>query len=144
MVELERIKQAFDYLKSNKLIRNQQDFVERINSDRSTVSQILNGKKEANILFVHKMKQSFEMLSEDWLIEGSGEMIIQKDISTFTTSEIDNNELLTLKKEIKDMEIQLNNQEKTILVMEKYIKTLERENERLEKGMEGAVGVRAV
>jgi len=144
MVELERIKQAFDYLKSNKLIRNQQDFVERINSDRSTVSQILNGKKEANILFVHKMKQSFEMLSEDWLIEGSGEMIIQKYISTFTTSEIDNNELLTLKKEIKDMEIQLNNQEKTILVMEKYIKTLERENERLEKGMEGAVGVRAV
>jgi len=144
MVELERIKQAFDYLKSNKLIRNQQDFVERINSDRSTVSQILNGKKEANISFVHKMKQSFEMLSEDWLIEGSGEMIIQKDISTFTTSEIDNNELLTLKKEIKDMEIQLNNQEKTILVMEKYIKTLERENERLEKGMEGAVGVRAV
>jgi len=144
MAELERIKQAFDYLKSNKLIRNQQDFVERINSDRSTVSQILNGKKEANILFVHKMKQSFEMLSEDWLIEGSGEMIIQKYISTFTTSEIDNNELLTLKKEIKDMEIQLNNQEKTILVMEKYIKTLERENERLEKGMEGAVGVRAV
>ena len=40
----QRIKILISYLKDNKKIRNQQDFVERIGSDKSTVSQIINEK----------------------------------------------------------------------------------------------------
>ena len=143
MVESERIKQAFDYLKSNKLIRNQQDFVERMNSDKSTVSQILNGKKEANILFVRKMKQSFEMLSEEWLLEGTGEMIIEVKKEMFTY-ELDNNEILNLKNQVKEMEIQLSYQNETIIAMKETIQLLKEKNADLEKGRAGAVDVRAV
>ena len=39
MTETERLRAVFDYLRENKIVRNQQDFVERIGSDKSTVSQ---------------------------------------------------------------------------------------------------------
>ena len=67
MSDLERVKKVFEYLKSNKYFRNQQDFVERIGSDKATVSQILNGKKEVSKQFVCKVAEAFPVISEKWL-----------------------------------------------------------------------------
>lgn len=67
MSDLERVKKVFEYLKSNKYFRNQQDFVERIGSDKATVSQILNGKKEISKQFVCKVAEAFPVISEKWL-----------------------------------------------------------------------------
>jgi len=67
MSDLERVKKVFEYLKSNKYFRNQQDFVERIGSDKATVSQILNGKKEISKQFVCKIAEAFPVISEEWL-----------------------------------------------------------------------------
>lgn len=71
----QRLKEAFEYLKTTKRIRNQQDFTERIESDRSTVSQILNDKiKIPNNLF-GKVTKAFPEISKEWLEFGQGEMI---------------------------------------------------------------------
>lgn len=75
MHDLERLKSAFDYLKSNKYFRNQQDFVERIGSDKTTVSQILNGKKDISKQFVCKVSEAFPVISERWLNGEVSEML---------------------------------------------------------------------
>lgn len=72
----ERLREAFNYLKGKRKVRNQQDFTERIDSDRTTVSLVLNGKiKIPDILFV-KVTEAFPELSRNWLISGKGEMLI--------------------------------------------------------------------
>ena len=75
MTELQRVVDVFEYLKSNKYFRNQQDFVERIGSDKTTVSQILNGKKEISKQFVCKLIDGFPILNKEWLLSGEGEML---------------------------------------------------------------------
>ena len=75
MIDNQRIIEAFEYLKKNKYFRNQQDFVERIGSDKSTVSQILNGRLQSNKQFVCKVSEAFNVISENWLIDGVGEML---------------------------------------------------------------------
>ncbi len=75
MSDLQRLKDVFDFLKQNKYFRNQQDFVERICSDKATVSQILNGKKEYNKQFVCKVVVAFPIISEKWLEFGEGDML---------------------------------------------------------------------
>lgn len=75
MAETERLRAVFDYLRENKIVRNQQDFVERIGSDKSTVSQILNGRIPIpNILF-GKVVATFPQFDEGWLRSGEGSML---------------------------------------------------------------------
>jgi len=75
MSDIQSIKEAFDYLKSNKYFRNQQDFVERIGSDKATVSQILSGKKTYDERFVCKIVKAFPVLNEKWFNGESDEML---------------------------------------------------------------------
>jgi len=79
MSDLERVKKVFEYLKSNKYFRNQQDFVERIGSDKATVSQILNGKKEVSKQFVCKVAEAFPVISEKWLNGDDVDMLNDKN-----------------------------------------------------------------
>lgn len=75
MTETERLKAVFDYLRENKIVHNQQNFVERIGSDKSTVSQILNGRIPIpNILF-GKVVAAFPQFDEGWLRSGEGSML---------------------------------------------------------------------
>jgi hypothetical protein len=76
----ERFKKLIEYLIANKIVRNQQEFVEDIGSDKATVSQIKNGKLDIpNNLFV-KIKSAYPELNIEWLMKGEGEMVksIQK------------------------------------------------------------------
>ena len=72
---VQRLRLIVDYLKSSKQIRNQQDFVERVGSDKSAVSLILNGKRQITKQFVSSVCEAFPFISEDWLLYGSGEML---------------------------------------------------------------------
>ena len=75
MSETERLRAIFNYLRENKIVRNQQDFVERIGSDKSTVSQIFNGRIPIpNILF-GKVVAAFPQFSEEWLRFEKGSML---------------------------------------------------------------------
>lgn len=73
---LQRLKKFYNYLESSKLIRNQQDFVDRIGSNKTTVSQILNGRRQITKQFVSLVCTAFPFVSEDFLLYGSGSMLI--------------------------------------------------------------------
>jgi transcriptional regulator with XRE-family HTH domain len=75
MNENERFTDALNYLILNKKVRNQQEFTERVGSNKTTISQIKNGEtKIPNNLF-EKITQAFPIISFDWLKKGEGEML---------------------------------------------------------------------
>lgn len=74
MTENERFREMIKYLKENRYIRNQQDFSERVNSDKSTVSQIMNDRISIpNNMFVN-IANAFQFISIEWLKNGIGEI----------------------------------------------------------------------
>jgi hypothetical protein len=75
MTENERFKNVIDFLIANRIIRNQQQFVEEIHSDKATVSQIKNGKLNIPNEMFEKITNSFPCISLDWLKEEKGEML---------------------------------------------------------------------
>ena len=73
--ENQRFEELIKSLITSKKIRNQQQFVEEIRSDKATVSQIKNGKiKIPNNLFSN-IESAFPDVSMDWLKEGKGDML---------------------------------------------------------------------
>jgi hypothetical protein len=71
----ERFRILIEYLITNKIVRNQQEFVENIGSDKATVSQIKNGKLDIpNNLFA-KIESAYPELNIDWLLNGEGNML---------------------------------------------------------------------
>lgn len=75
MIDNKRFKEMMDYLKKNKYIRNQQDFVERVNSDKATVSQIMNDKISTPNIMFGNISTAFPFISIEWLKHGEGEML---------------------------------------------------------------------
>lgn len=83
-----RFKELVQYLKENKYIRNQQDFAERTNSDKTTVSQIINGKiKIPNSMFVG-IESAFPFISIDWIKGESDQMISDNNSSSTSTGSL--------------------------------------------------------
>lgn len=74
---LERLKEVLFELKNQRIIRNQQEFVELIGYNKSSVSQILNGKTPLSKQFVLKVCEVFPMLNKDYLLDGSGKMFTE-------------------------------------------------------------------
>lgn len=87
MAENQRFKDMFLYLRENKRVRNQQDFTERISSDKTTVSRIMNGHITIpNNLFVN-ISNAFPYINVDWLRTGEGEMLRAGYTQNVTESE---------------------------------------------------------
>lgn len=70
-----RIVEVFHYLKKEKIVRNQQDFTERINSDKATISLVLNNKIAIPNKLFDAIVQAFPYINRDWLVTGEGEML---------------------------------------------------------------------
>lgn len=77
MTDKERFEALLEYLKKEKIVRNQQDFVERIGENRSVVSTYANGKRGFSNAFINRVHKTFPFISEKWLESGEGEMIIE-------------------------------------------------------------------
>ena len=75
MTDNQRVKVLVSFLKENKRIRNQQDFVERIGSDKSTVSQVLSDKLPIPNNMFDKICNAFPDVSQSWLRTGEGNML---------------------------------------------------------------------
>lgn len=75
MSDSQRIKDLIEYLKSEKIIRNQQDFVERIGENRTVVSSYANGKRHFSDVFVLRVIEAFPFVSKKWLQNGEGDML---------------------------------------------------------------------
>lgn len=70
-----RIKELIGFLKENNQIRNQQQFVEMVQSDRTTISKIVNGKQDVPSNMFDRIINAFPSVSRDWLVNGDGEML---------------------------------------------------------------------
>ena len=75
MIDNERFRNMMDYLKKNKYIRNQQDFSERVNSDKATVSQIMNDRINIPNIMFGNISTAFPFLSIEWLKGDKGDML---------------------------------------------------------------------
>jgi hypothetical protein len=75
MIDNKRFKEMIAYLKEQRYVRNQQDFTERISSDKSTVSQIMNDKLSIPNNMFGNIAKAFPFISTDWLMTGEGEML---------------------------------------------------------------------
>lgn len=76
-----RIKELIGFLKENNRIRNQQQFVEIIQSDRTTISKIVNGKQDVPSNMFDRIINAFPSVSRDWLVNGDGGMMKEEDNS---------------------------------------------------------------
>ena len=74
-IDNQRIKMVVDYLKNNRYIRNQQDFTERIGSDKATVSQVLNNRINIPNNMFASIADAFPFISSEWMRTGEGEMV---------------------------------------------------------------------
>lgn len=84
----QRLVVLLDYLRLNRYIRNQQDFAERIDSDKSTISLIKHGRLNVPRNMFPKILRVFPFISAEWLERGVGEMLASdaanpEDTATF-------------------------------------------------------------
>lgn len=77
MNDSQRIKAVVDYLKTEKIIRNQRDFAERINDNYSVVSEIMSGRRNVSERFISKITEAFPCVSREWILHETGDMIIE-------------------------------------------------------------------
>lgn len=75
MFDNQNIRKVVDYLRQQKIIRNQQDFTERIGYDKSTVSLIKNNKLAVPNKMIENICSAFPMINERWLRYGEGLML---------------------------------------------------------------------
>lgn len=75
MIDNERFKTMLEYLKKGRHIRNQQEFSEIVNSDKATVSQIVNNRISIPNIMFGNIEQAFPFISIQWLKTGEGEMV---------------------------------------------------------------------
>lgn len=76
MAENQRLKEVIDYLIEVRKIRNQEEFSQITGIIKSTISQLCTGKRELNERYVRKICKLFPEVSADYLLEGSGPMVI--------------------------------------------------------------------
>lgn len=82
MTENERFRCLVDYLKENRYIRNQQQFVEDVKSDKTTISQLLNGRISAPKILFGNVCAAYPFISLEWLRDGVGDMLKPENSTT--------------------------------------------------------------
>ena len=75
MIDNQRFRKIMEYLKANRYIRNQQDFTERVKSDKATVSQVMNDRINIPNRMFANIAISFPFISTEWLKTGEGDML---------------------------------------------------------------------
>lgn len=73
----QRLKDVLEYLKNEKIVYNQQDFVIRLGDNPSSVSEMLRGKRPIGYRFIQRLCKTFPMISSNWVKDGSGEMVVE-------------------------------------------------------------------
>ena len=82
MIDNQRFRNVVFYLKENKFIRNQQDFTERVGSDKATISQIMNDKINIPNNMFASVEVAFPFISSEWIKSGEGDMLKDSVVQT--------------------------------------------------------------
>lgn len=105
---------VFDYLLSKGCIRNQKTFAKAISSTPANISKALKGDtKVLTDNFCRRIQKAFGEISAEWLISGTGEMVV-----------IDSNKIATEQLPLPDYSSLVN---ATIAAMDSTIASLKRE-----------------
>ena len=65
---------------------NNSMFADEIDVQRSSISHILSGRNKPSLEFLHKLFSTYPKLNTDWLIMGSGDMLIDSAIQKQVSS----------------------------------------------------------
>lgn len=124
MEENQRFRNVITSLKENKKVRNQQDFVERIGSDKTTISQIVNNKiMIPNNLFA-KIKEAFPEVSIEWIKSGDGELFNSPVVQTNQNGDNIHGQSVTVNK---------SETEKLLEALDKCHELLKKKDEQIDK-----------
>ena len=85
----ERMKEAFNYLRSHGIIHTQKDLADAIGSTTPNISKMLKGDpKVLTDSICVRIQKHFKMISAEWLISGEGEMIVATDNNNMATEQM--------------------------------------------------------
>ena len=71
----ERVRQAMEWLKDNRLFNSNRAIAEKMGYNPSVVSQVITGKSNVSERFVKSLCSIYPYLSFDWIWSGNGSMI---------------------------------------------------------------------
>lgn len=89
-IDNERFKTLIQYLKNKRIVRNQQDFSERIDYNKATLSLILNNKIRIPENMFSSIGTAFPYINTEWLRTGQGNMLRNTPITNNATIHINN------------------------------------------------------
>jgi len=75
-IEIQRVIKVIEWLIFEGIVKNRRDLAERIGYTESSLSQIINGKVNLSERFIKKLYSIDNRLSEEWIKNGSGQMLI--------------------------------------------------------------------
>ena len=75
----ERLKIFIEHLKENRVVFSDAEFARLTGKQRSYVSEIMSGKRTLSEQYVLKIVDTFPQLSKEWLTEGKGLMLKEKE-----------------------------------------------------------------
>ncbi len=85
MSEKERVKQVIYWLFSQKIVNSQEELATKMGYNKSSISQIVSGKKPVSKKFIKNLCKLSEKINEVYLFNGIGGMISdQRNISSET------------------------------------------------------------
>lgn len=71
----EHFRQVLAFLKENRYIRNNQDFTERVGTNKSTISLIVNDRIPTPNKLFDSILKTFPFINKTFLLTGEGEML---------------------------------------------------------------------
>jgi hypothetical protein len=87
MDKLERLNKAIAYLKGCQKITNQQDIVEAMCFNKTSISQALKGNESyLTSSFLTKFAGVFKEIDREWLLSGKGDMLTNNQTSDNTNN----------------------------------------------------------
>lgn len=79
------------------------EFAEEIGVQRSSISHIISGRNKPSLDFITKIKSKFPDIEWDWLITGTGEMLISKEEAKIAEKQNYKQEDKPVKKSLPDL-----------------------------------------
>lgn len=118
MEQVERVKKAIAYLKGQLIIKYQKDVAKAMNYNEKNLSSAING--DENYLtenFLIRFCDTFDVIDEDWLLTGKGEMTNDSQMNEV-------NDPIISYSLIEELESKLIDKDKIIKGLEEVIKLL--------------------
>jgi len=79
------------------------EFAEEIGVHRSSISHIISGRNKPSLDFITKIKSKFPDIEWNWLITGTGEMLISKEEAKIVEKQNSKEEDKPVKKSLPDL-----------------------------------------